>query len=170
MYNLWQSKCDKITKFKLKCAKCKLKGAKGQNCTNSRVQKVKTANSRVQKYRGHGSCKISILLCFTSPFQNLYPQLLHPWVCRFDLLHLSTCSGVLLHPQICSIDLLYPSMCKFCTFIPLSFNFVMFGLPYILAYSLCTSMLMTLCTQFSWYWRYWMSGSYGKSWVLCWYE
>ena len=68
---LWQSKRDKITKFKLKCAKCKLKGAKGHNCTNSRVQKVKTANSRVQKYIGHGSCKISILLCSTSPFQNL---------------------------------------------------------------------------------------------------
>ena len=61
--------------------KCKLKGAKDQNCTNSRVQKVKTTNSRVQKvktansrvkkYRGHGSCKISILLCSTSPFQNL---------------------------------------------------------------------------------------------------
>ena len=30
--HVWQSKCDKITKFKLKCAKCKLKGANGLNC------------------------------------------------------------------------------------------------------------------------------------------
>ena len=65
--HVWQSKCDKITKFKLKCAKCKLKGANGLNC-----------KLNGEKYRGHGSCKISILLYSTSPFQNLYPQLLHP--------------------------------------------------------------------------------------------
>ena len=47
---------------------------------NSRVQKVKTANSRVQKCRGHGSCKISILLCSTSPFQNLEVPCMGMWV------------------------------------------------------------------------------------------
>ena len=57
---------------------------------NSRVQKVKTANlgcnrsklanSRMQKYRDHGSCKISILLCSTNPFQNLEVPCMGMWV------------------------------------------------------------------------------------------
>ena len=61
----------KNTKFELKCAKCKFKGAKVQNLANSRVQKVITANTRVQKYRSHAmDLTKDLQLYSTSPYQN----------------------------------------------------------------------------------------------------
>ena len=86
-----------------KLSKFKLKGVKSTNFAYGRAQKVKPANSRVQKYRATygrvqkvkpaNSKAVDGTLSYYYKVQSQKYS-----IDRFDLLHPAICSSVLLHP------------------------------------------------------------------------